>query len=159
MFRKILSLLCFISAFVIFQSCASKSLQKRFDEHASKFECGYYPTQPYVSYAFLFCNLKVKDLERILDLVELRLNAKTLEKQIALQFGVNALLRNLILSIDLEAGTEKHGEPFFPEVKKKAVTALFSFSMINTHESLAAARDVVFDTEVQIHRELGLIDW
>lgn len=160
MFRKMFSLLCCLfSMLVVFQSCASKSLKERQAEYAAKYEYGYLPPRPYVSHAFVYCNLQVKDLERLLDLVEVRLNAKTLEEQIELQRGVNWLLSDLILAIDFDAGTEKYGEPFFPEIKKKAVKALFGFSMIQTHEDLSVARQVVFDTEVLIHRALNLIDW
>ena len=160
MFRKIFSLLCCLfSMLVVFQSCASKSLKERQAEYASKYEYGYLPPRPYVSYALMFCNLQVKDLERLLDLVEVRLNAKTLEEQIELQRGINWLLSDLILSIDLDAGTKKYGNPIVREPKRQAVKALFGFSMIQTHESLSVARQVVFDTEVQIHRELNLIDW
>lgn len=160
MLRKIFFLrCCLLSMLVVFQSCASKSLKERQAEYASKYEYGYLPPRPYDSYALMFCNLQVKDLERLLDLVEVRLGAKTLEEQVELQRGVNWLLSDLMVSIDLDAGIEKHGDPFFPNPKRRAIKTLFGFSMIQTHERLSEARQVVFDTEVQIHRELNFIDW
>ena len=153
--KTLVRLCCLFSMLVVFQSCGPKSLKERQAEYASKYEYGYLPPRPYDSYALLFCNLQIKDLERLLDLVEVRLGFKTLEEQIELQRGINWLLSDLILSIDLDAGTEKYGNPIMREPKRQAVKALFGFSMIQTYESLSVARQVVFDTEVMIHKELS----
>ena len=137
----------------------AKSLKKRYEAYASKYEYGYHPTEPYTSWALLYCDLRIKDLEHLLRLVELRLNATTLEEQMQFQSGVNMQLKKLILSIDVDAGTKKYGKLHIRNAKSKTITNLFGFSIIRDRHGLEHARQVVFDTEVAIYRTLGLIDW
>ena len=137
----------------------AKSLKKRYEAYASKYEYGYHPTEPNASASLLYCDLRIKDLEHLLFLVELRLNATTLEEQMQFQSGVNMQLKKLILSIDVDAGTKKYGKSFIYNPKLQAISNLFGFSIIGDRHGLKHARQVVFDTELQIYRTFGLIDW
>ena len=137
----------------------AKSLKEQFEKYASKYQYGYHPTEPYTIDAFLSCDLRIKDLEHLLRLVELRMGATTLEEQMAFQGGVNMVLKKLILSIDVDAGRKKYGEPFLKNPKLRAINTLFTYSIIRNRLGLEGARDVVFETEVAIYRTFGLIDW
>ena len=137
----------------------SKSVKKQFEKYASNYEHGYHPTEPYTIDAFLSCNLRIKDLKHLLRLVELRLDATTLEEQMAFQSGVNMVLKKLILSIDVDAGRKKYGPPLVRNPKLEAINKLFGYSTIRTHLSLKGAKDVVFETEVAICRTFDFINW
>ena len=137
----------------------AKSLKEQFEKYASKYEYGYHPTEPYTIDAFLLCDLRIKDLEHLLRLVELRMGATMLEEQMAFQSGVNMVLKKLILSINVDAGTKKYGDPWIKNPKLRAINTLFGYSTIDNRLSLEGARDVVFETEVAIYRTFGFIDW
>ena len=136
----------------------SKRVKEQFEKYASKYEYGYHPTQPFTIDAFLSCDLRIKDLKHLLRLVELRLDAKTLEEQMGFQRGVNMVLKKLILSIDVDAGTQKYGKPLRENPKLRAINTLFTYSIIRDRLGLEGAKDVVFETEVAIYRTFGLID-
>ncbi|MCG9133446.1 hypothetical protein J5I95_17380 [Candidatus Poribacteria bacterium] len=137
----------------------SKTVKEQFEKYASKYKYGYHPSEPDTIDAFLSCNLEIKDLEHLLRLVELRLNATTLEEQMQFQRGVNMVLKKLILSIDVDAGTQKYGKSVLKNPKLRAINTLFSYSIIRNRLGLEGARDIVFETEVEIYRTCDLINW
>lgn len=136
----------------------SERVKVEFEKYAAKYDHGYHPSEPYTIDAFLSCDLRIKDLNHLLRLVELRLDAKTLEEQMSFQRGVNMVLKKLILSIDVDAGTKKYGKPLRENPKLRAINRLFGYSIIRDRIGLDGAKDVVFETEVAIYRAFGLID-
>lgn len=168
MFRKAFSrLCCLFTMLVVFQSCASKSdldrLAERYREYESQYEYGYIPPRPYESVALMDANLSVKDLEGLLDLIEERLNAPTLNDYLAIEAKIDEQLSRLFVSICPIEGAIKYGRSFdslyFVRINRRVRDMLHEFSRIRTPEELAIARQVIFDTEVQIQRELNSIDW
>jgi hypothetical protein len=110
-------------------------------------------------------NLSVKDLERLLDLIEARINAQTLKDSLAIEAKIDKQLSRLFNAICPIEGKLKYGSGrsfdgyYVPRINRRVRDILHEFSRIRTHEALSTARQVVFDTEVQIQRQLNLIDW
>lgn len=99
--------------------------------------------RPYDTAALMWTNLQVKELDHLLDLVEERLHAQTLETYRDVQRRINRQLASLIASIDLEAGITQYGDPGFSDVELRAVRVLLGFSQIYTPNHLGPARHVV----------------
>ena len=108
-----------------------------------------YP-RPYDTYALMWADLQVKEVDHLLQLVEERLHARTLEAYINVQDRINRKLASLITSIDIDAGITKYGEPGFSNVERRAVRVLLEFSQIFTADHLSLARQVVKDTKYNI---------
>ena len=132
-----LSFFCALSMFLLY-GCAAKDVAYPL-----------YP-RPYDTDALMWANLQVKEVDHLLQLVEERLHARTLEAYINVQDRINRKLASLIASIDIDAGITKYGEPGFSNVERRAVRVLLGFSQISTADHLGQARQVVKDTKYNI---------
>ena len=137
MFKIYLSFFYALSMF-LFYGCASKYVAYPL-----------YP-RPYDTSALMWADLQVKEVDHLLQLVEERLHARTLEAYINVQDRINRKLASLIASIDIDAGIAKYGEPGFSNVERRAVRVLLEFSQISTADHLGLARQVVKDAKYDI---------
>ena len=144
MFRSVFFTICCVSILVFFQSCVPKSTN---EAPGSDF---LHPPEPYVSAAFMFTDVPVEALEHLMELLEEKINARTLTDYLSTEAKIDRQLGLLLGAVSLDAGIKKYGDPGFSDPQERSIRALYGFSRIRTRQALLTAIQVVKDTKALI---------